>query len=99
MSSSSPLSAVDEIGGFLLTAEPATVQLSTMTGLKKVSFGTSMIQRARRIALDPNLLATLQLQEGDSVTIDLDVESATILIRKDALTDAKRKSGVGKSRA
>jgi hypothetical protein len=70
-----------------------------MTGIKKVSFGTSTIQKARRVALDPNLLTTLQLQEGDTVTIDLDVESATILIRKDAPMDAKRKPAMGKSRA
>jgi hypothetical protein len=70
-----------------------------MEGIKRVSFGTSTIQKARRIALDANLLTTLELQEGDTVKIDLDVESATILIRKGALTDTKRKPATGKSRA
>jgi hypothetical protein len=55
-----------------------------MKSIKVVSFGTSTIQKLRRIALDSNLLTTLELQEGDTVKIDLDVASATILIRKDA---------------
>lgn len=55
-----------------------------MTSIKIVSFGTSTIQKLRRIALHSNLLTTLDLQEGDTVRIDLDVASATILIRKDA---------------
>lgn len=80
----------------VLIARVAVVQLCTMPGIKKVSFGTSTIQKARRIALDPNLLTTLDLQEGDTVRIDLDVDSATILIRKEALTDAKRRPAVGK---
>jgi hypothetical protein len=70
-----------------------------MVSIRTVSFGTSTIQKARRIALDPNLLTTLELQEGDTVRIDLDVESATILIRKDAPADAKRKPPVGRARA
>lgn len=58
-----------------------------MKSIKVVSFGTSTIQKLRRIALDSNLLTTLKLQEGDTVTVDLDVASATILIRKDAESD------------
>jgi hypothetical protein len=69
-----------------------------MASIKIVAFGTSMIQKARRIALDPNLLTTLQLQEGDIVRIDLDVDSATILIRKDA-TPEKPKPGSRRARA
>lgn len=78
---------------------PAVVQYKSMVGIKKVSYGTCTIQKARRIALDPNLLTTLELQEGDTVKIDLDVESGTILIRKDALIETKRKPATGKSRA
>lgn len=55
-----------------------------MRSIRTVSFGTSTIQKLRRIALDSNLLSTLDLQEGDTVKIDLDVATATILIRKDA---------------
>lgn len=74
------------------------VYFCTMASIKIVAFGTSMIQKARRIALDPNLLTTLQLQEGDIVRIDLDVDSATILIRKDAAPD-KPKAGPRRARA
>ena len=58
-----------------------------MKSIKVVSFRTSTIQKLRRIALDSNLLTTLELQEGDTVKIDLDVASATILIRKEAGSD------------
>lgn len=65
-----------------------------MKGLKKVSFGTSIIQKSRRVALDPNLLDTLELKEGDKVRIELDIGSETILIRKAVATPTKRsKSG------
>lgn len=55
-----------------------------MPRLKKVLYGTLKIQKLRRIALDPNLLDTLGLQEGDSVKVELDVGTSTILIRKSA---------------
>jgi len=61
-----------------------------MESIKKVSFGISTIQKARRIALDANLLKTLKLQEGDTVRVELDVQSATILICKEATTLAKK---------
>lgn len=55
-----------------------------MESIKIVSFGTSTIQKLRRVALDPNLLTTLGLREGDAVKVELDVDRAIILIRKDA---------------
>jgi hypothetical protein len=64
-----------------------------MKSIKTVSFGTSTIQKLRRISLDSNLLTTLDLQEGDTVKIDLDVATATILIRKDAGTDEPKFGG------
>lgn len=70
----------------------------TMNGIKLVFFGTSTIQKARRIALDANLLTTLKLQEGDTVRVDLDVDSSTILIRKEAVPE-KPKTSRGRSRA
>lgn len=57
-----------------------------MKSIQKVSFGTSTIQKLRRVALDPNLLKTLGLQEGDTVNVDLDVATATILISKSLKT-------------
>jgi hypothetical protein len=69
-----------------------------MASVKIVSFGTSTIQKLRRIALDPNLLNTLELTEGDTVRIDLDVANAAILIRKTAALE-KPKGGSGSGRA
>ena len=71
-----------------------------MARLKKVSYGTSIIQKSRRVALDPNLLDTLNLKEGDKVRVELDTDSATILIRKAiAMASAKRGRGGELSRA
>lgn len=69
-----------------------------MNSIKIVFFGTSTIQKARRIALDANLLTTLKLQEGDTVRVDLDVDSSTILIRKEAVPE-RPKISRGRSRA
>ena len=66
-----------------------------MKGLKKVSFGTSIIQKSRRVALDPNLLHTLELKEGDKVRIELDIDTATILIRKAATAAESKRGGSG----
>lgn len=75
------------------------VPLETVESIKTVSFGTSSIQKARRVALHQHLLDTLRLQEGDTVTIELDVQTATILIRKNE-ADLRQRSGVrGKPRA
>lgn len=64
-----------------------------MESIKIVSFGTSTIQKLRRVALDPNLLTTLGLREGDAVKVELDVDSATILIRKDAASASPKNEG------
>lgn len=61
-----------------------------MTSIKVVSFGTSTIQKLRRVTLDPNLLTTLGLREGDTVKIELDVDRAMILIRKNALSTPQK---------
>lgn len=64
-----------------------------MESIKIVSFGTSTIQKLRRVALDPNLLMTLGLREGDAVKVELDVDRATILIRKDAASVSPKLEG------
>lgn len=58
--------------------------------LKKVSFGTSIIQKSRRVALDPNLLDTLELKEGDKVRVELDIDTATIMIRRAGAASSRR---------
>jgi hypothetical protein len=50
--------------------------------LKKVSFGTTKIQKLRRVALDQNLLETLGLGIGDLVRIELDTEHEAVLITR-----------------
>jgi hypothetical protein len=62
-----------------------------MDSIRIVSFGTSTIQKLRRVALDSNLLTTLGLSEGDTVKIELDVDSATILIRTDVAPASAKK--------
>jgi len=71
-----------------------------MQSIKKVLYGATRIQKLRRIALDPNLLTTLGLREGDTVSVELDVDSATILIRKEhAAVASKRAETDRRSRA
>jgi bifunctional DNA-binding transcriptional regulator/antitoxin component of YhaV-PrlF toxin-antitoxin module len=63
--------------------------------IKLVSFGTSKVQSLRRVALDPNLLATLRITEGDTVEISLDTESEQIVIKKKSgseVTAAKKRA-------
>lgn len=50
--------------------------------LKKVFYGTSKIQKLRRIALDANLLATLGLDVGDLLKVELDIENETVLLTR-----------------
>jgi hypothetical protein len=51
------------------------------------------------VALDPNLLDTLELKEGDKVRVELDIDSETILIRKAVATPTKRSKGGELARA
>lgn len=50
--------------------------------IQKVSFGAIQIQKLRRVALDEHLLSTLGLSVGDRVTVELDIESEAIVLRK-----------------
>jgi hypothetical protein len=69
-----------------------------MESLKIVSYGTSRIQKLRRVALDPNLLTTLGMQEGDLVRVDLDVHTATILIKRESDARARVKASTRRRR-
>lgn len=55
--------------------------------IQKVSYGTTKIQKLRRIALAEHLLGTLGIKEGDVVSVDLDIPTEAIVIRK---AEAKR---------
>jgi hypothetical protein len=50
--------------------------------LQEVSFGTTSIQKLRRITLDQNLLRNLSLEEGDSLEVVLVVATGDICLRK-----------------
>jgi bifunctional DNA-binding transcriptional regulator/antitoxin component of YhaV-PrlF toxin-antitoxin module len=52
--------------------------------LRKVSFGTTKIQKLRRVALDRNLLETLGLEVGDTVSVELDTQNGIVLISRAA---------------
>lgn len=64
----------------------------------KVSFGTSKVQKNRRIALDPNLLTNMGLAEGDDVLLYLDTDSKAIVIERLEIAKNSNKSfGAGKN--
>lgn len=56
--------------------------MNTIMALKKVFYGTSKIQTLRRVALDANLLATLGLDVGDLLNVELDIENETVLLTR-----------------
>lgn len=65
-----------------LPATPPWITYDTPMSIKKVLFGAVQIQKLRRVALHEQLLATLGLAVGDRVTVELDVETESIIIRK-----------------
>lgn len=50
--------------------------------MKRVSFGTTSIQKGNRVRLDHNLLQNLGIHEGDHVDLFLDAEEEEIVIKK-----------------
>lgn len=48
----------------------------------KVSFGTTIVQKNRRIAIDPNLLENMGLAEGDAIRLFFDTDINAIVIEK-----------------
>lgn len=58
--------------------------------LKEVSFGATTIQKLRRITLDPNLLKTLGLGEGDRIEVVLVVDTGEICLRKSEQPSEKK---------
>jgi len=58
--------------------------LYNSVSIKKVSYGTTTIQKLRRVSLDQNLLETLRLEVGDSVRIELDTEQEAVIITRAA---------------
>lgn len=50
--------------------------------MPRVSFGSRIVQKLKRISLDHNLLDNLQVREGDSVDLYFDPEEKAIVIKK-----------------
>lgn len=53
-----------------------------MQFMPRVSFGSRIVQKLKRISLDHNLLDNLQVREGDSVDLFFDPEDKAIVIKK-----------------
>ncbi len=50
--------------------------------MPRVSFGSRIVQKLKRISLNHNLLDNLQVREGDSVDLYFDPEEKAIVIKK-----------------
>jgi len=50
--------------------------------MPRVSFGSRMVQKLKRVSLNHNLLENLQVKEGDIVDLYFDTEEKAILIKK-----------------
>lgn len=59
----------------------------------KVSFGTQLIQKGRRIAVGQDALENLGLKIGDTVKIFLDTDSLSLVIEPQIKTASTNKSG------
>jgi hypothetical protein len=50
--------------------------------MPRVSFGSRIVQKLKRISLNHHLLDNLQVREGDSVDLYFDPEEKAIVIKK-----------------
>ena len=50
--------------------------------MHRVSFGSRMVQKLKRVSLNHNLLENLQVKEGDTVDLYFDTEEKAIVIKK-----------------
>jgi hypothetical protein len=50
--------------------------------VSRVSFGSRIVQKLKRISLDHNLLDNLQVREGDAVDLYFDTEEKAVVIKK-----------------
>lgn len=67
--------------------------MQTKNILSEVSFGTAKIQKLRRVALDQNLLRTLELDEGDELEVVLLLNTGEIRLRKASGKPRARRRG------
>lgn len=59
-----------------------TAPIEDFLGMKLVSFGSTSVQKGRRVRLGESLLQNLGIQEGDQVELFLDTEEEAIVVKK-----------------
>jgi len=57
--------------------------------MKLISFGTTPVQKGKRVKLNDNLLDNLNIIEGDVVEVILDTSKQEIILRKSQLSGKK----------
>jgi DNA-binding IclR family transcriptional regulator len=57
--------------------------------MPRVSFGSRVVQKLKRVSLNHNLLENLQVKEGDTIDLYFDTEEEAIVIKKSNVNNAK----------
>jgi len=57
--------------------------------MPRVSFGSRVVQKLKRVSLDHNLLENLQVKEGDTIDLYFDTDEQAIVIKKSNAKGAK----------
>jgi DNA-binding IclR family transcriptional regulator len=57
--------------------------------MPRVSFGSRVVQKLKRVSLNHNLLENLQVKEGDTIDLYFDTEEEAIVIKKSNVNSAK----------
>jgi len=57
--------------------------------MKRVSFGTTPVQKGKRVKLSDDLLENLNIVEGDVVKVLLDASKQEIILKKYSISEKK----------
>lgn len=57
--------------------------------MPRVSFGSRVVQKLKRVSLNHNLLENLRVKEGDIIDLYFDTEEEAIVIKKSNVKSAK----------
>jgi len=57
--------------------------------MPRVSFGSRVVQKLKRVSLNHNLLENIQVKEGDTIDLYFDTEEKAIVIKKSNAKSAK----------
>ncbi len=66
-----------------------TGHIKDIKGMKRVSFGTTPVQKGKRVKLSDDLLENLNIVEGDVVKVLLDTTKQEIILKKYPLSEKK----------